>query len=113
MLPYSRTERFDQSGVLATALAFAKPTLLTEVGGFPEVAATGAAQLVAPDDPDALRQALSGLIADAGARARLSAAARVAAAGPYSWDDAAQRTLAVYRSVLRGTEVRLDARDRA
>ena len=113
VLPYSRTERFDQSGVLATALAFAKPTLLTEVGGFPEVAATGAAQLVAPDDPDALRQALSGLIADAGARARLSAAARVAAAGPYSWDDAAQRTLAVYRSVLRGTEVRLDARDRA
>jgi glycosyltransferase involved in cell wall biosynthesis len=101
VLPYSRTERFDQSGVLATALAFAKPAVLTSVGGFPEVAAIGAAQLVAPDDPDALRQALSELITDADARARLSAAARAAAAGPYSWDDAAQRTLAVYRSVLR------------
>ncbi len=29
VLPYSRTERFDQSGVLATALAFAKPTVLS------------------------------------------------------------------------------------
>jgi glycosyltransferase involved in cell wall biosynthesis len=99
VLPYSRTERFDQSGVLATALAFAKPTLLTEVGGFPEVAATGAAELVAPDDPDALRRALAGLIEDSTARARLSAAARVAAAGPYSWDHAARQTLALYRSL--------------
>jgi glycosyltransferase involved in cell wall biosynthesis len=96
VLPYSRTERFDQSGVLATALAFAKPAVLTEVGGFPEVAATGAARLVAPDDPEALREALSGLIEDPGARGRLAAAAGVAAAGPYSWDEAARRTLAVY-----------------
>jgi glycosyltransferase involved in cell wall biosynthesis len=101
VLPYSRTERFDQSGVLATALAFAKPTLLTEVGGFPEVAATGAAQLVAPDDPWALGQALTGLIADAEARARLAAAAQAAAAGPYSWDHAARRTLALYQSLVR------------
>jgi glycosyltransferase involved in cell wall biosynthesis len=101
VLPYSRTERFDQSGVLATALAFAKPTLLTEVGGFPEVAGIGAAQLVAPDDPQALRQALTGLIADPEARARLAAAARAAAAGPYSWDHAARQTLALYQSLVR------------
>jgi glycosyltransferase involved in cell wall biosynthesis len=100
VLPYSRTERFDQSGVLATALAFAKPALLTEVGGFPEVAATGAAALVAPDDPNALRQALAGLIEDTAARARLVAAARVAAAGPYSWDQAARQTLALYQSLV-------------
>jgi glycosyltransferase involved in cell wall biosynthesis len=100
VLPYSRTERFDQSGVLATALAFAKPAVLTEVGGFTEVATTGAVRLVAPDDPDALREALTGLIEDAGARARLGAAARTAAAGPYSWDHAARRTLVLYRSLL-------------
>jgi len=100
VLPYSRTERFDQSGVLATALAFAKPVLLTEVGGFPELAATGAARLVAPDDPDALREALTDLIGDTGARRRLAAAAAAAAAGPYSWDEAARRTLAIYRSLL-------------
>jgi glycosyltransferase involved in cell wall biosynthesis len=103
VLPYSRTERFDQSGVLATALAFAKPALLTAVGGFPEVAATGAAQLVAPDDPSALRQALADLLDDSAARARLSAAARLAAAGPYSWDHAARQTLALYRSLNPAT----------
>ena len=34
----------DQSGVLFTALAFGKPLLLSDVGGFPEIAATGAAR---------------------------------------------------------------------
>jgi glycosyltransferase involved in cell wall biosynthesis len=96
VLPYSRTERFDQSGVLATALAFSKPTVLTDVGGFGEVAATGAARLVAPGDADALADALTGLLADSAERERMAAAAAAAAAGPYSWDEAARRTLAVY-----------------
>jgi glycosyltransferase involved in cell wall biosynthesis len=96
VLPYSRTERFDQSGVLATALAFGTPTVLTDVGGFAEVAATGAAQLVAPGDPDALARALSDLLEDEPARERMAAAAAAAAAGPYSWDEAARRTLGVY-----------------
>ncbi|MGB2711720.1 MAG: glycosyltransferase family 4 protein, partial [Conexibacter sp.] len=43
VLPY---REIDQSGVLFTALAFGAPLLLTAVGGFPEVAATGAAELV-------------------------------------------------------------------
>ena len=50
VLPYSRTERFDSSGVLAAALAFGKPTVLSDVGGFGEVAAAGAARLVPPGD---------------------------------------------------------------
>jgi glycosyltransferase involved in cell wall biosynthesis len=96
VLPYSRTERFDQSGVLATALAFGKPAVLSAVGGFPEVAATGAARLVPPDDADALREALSALVEDPSARDAPAAAARAAAAGPYSWDEAARLTRAVY-----------------
>jgi glycosyltransferase involved in cell wall biosynthesis len=100
-LPYTRTERFDQSGVLATALAFGKPTVLSDVGGFGEVAATGAGRLVTPDDPGALHDALSDLLADAGERARLAAAAARAARGPYSWDEAAARTLAVYERIRR------------
>jgi len=99
VLPYSRTERFDFSGVLATALAFGKPVVLTEVGGFPELAATGAALLVPPDDPVALREALVSLIEDPEARERLSAAALSAAKGPYSWDEAARRTLELYRDL--------------
>ncbi len=82
VLPYERTERFDQSGVLATALAFGKPVVLTDIGGFPEVAATGAGRLVAAGDADALREALQWLIDDPAARARLGQAATQAARRP-------------------------------
>jgi glycosyltransferase involved in cell wall biosynthesis len=101
VLPYGRTERFDQSGVLATALAFGKPIVVSDIGGFGEVARTGAALLVSPDDPVALREALSELLADEAARERLSLAARSAAAGPYSWAEAARATLSLYESLTR------------
>ena len=101
VLPYARTERFDQSGVLANALGFGKATLVSNIGGFSEVAAAGAAWLVAPDDPDELRAALRALIDDPDARARLAAAAREAALGRYSWDTAARDTLALYRQLVR------------
>jgi glycosyltransferase involved in cell wall biosynthesis len=93
VLPY---REIDQSGVLFTALAFGKPLLLTAVGGFPEIAATGAAELVPPGDPDALAGALSALLADPARRERMAAAARAAAAGPYGWDAIARRTLELY-----------------
>jgi glycosyltransferase involved in cell wall biosynthesis len=97
VLPYRDAEH---SGVLYTALAFGKPLLLSAVGGFPEVAATGAARLVPPEDPAALAAALQELTGDEAARAELAAAARAAAAGPYSWDEAARRTLALYEDLL-------------
>ena len=93
VLPY---RQIDQSGVLFTALAFGKPLLLGAVGGFPEVAATGAAELVPPGDAAALHAAFVRLLADSSARARLAAAARAAAAGPYAWDAIARRTLSLY-----------------
>ena len=100
VLPYTRTERFDFSGVLATALAFGKPTVLSDIGGFGELAATGAARLVPPEDPGALAGAISDLLRDSHARAELAQAAARAAAGPYSWEAAAERTLALYRSLV-------------
>jgi glycosyltransferase involved in cell wall biosynthesis len=100
VLPYERTARFDQSGVLATALAFGKAVVLTEIGGFPEVAATGAGRLVPAGDADALRDALASLIDDPAERQRLGAAASAAARGPYSWQSAARATLELYRSLL-------------
>jgi glycosyltransferase involved in cell wall biosynthesis len=100
VLPYSRTERLDFSGVLATALAFGKPTVLTDVGGFGEVAATGAARLVPPQDPVALRHALDGLIASPEEREQLAAAAQESAAGPYSWDAAARLSLDLYAELV-------------
>ena len=101
VLPYARTERFDQSGVLASALAFGKPAVVTDIGGFSEVAATGAARLVPPDEADALGAALAELTADGEARGRMAAAARAAAAGPYSWAESARQTLALYERVRR------------
>jgi glycosyltransferase involved in cell wall biosynthesis len=100
VLPYTRTERLDFSGVLATALAFGRPTVVSDIGGFSEVAAAGAAALVDADDPAALHGALVRLLSDASERERLAAGARAAAAGPYSWEEAARRTLEVYRGLL-------------
>ena len=98
VLPY---REIDQSGVLFTALAFGKPLLLSAVGGFPEVAASGAAELVPPGDPAALHTALARLLADPAARERLATAALTAAAGPYAWDAIAARHLALYEALRR------------
>jgi glycosyltransferase involved in cell wall biosynthesis len=97
VLPYHDAEH---SGVLYTGLAFGKPLVLSAVGGFPEVAATGAARLVAPDDPATLAAVLTELTADPAARERLAAAANDAATGPYSWDSVAAETLDLYRDLL-------------
>ena len=72
VLPY---REIDQSGVLFTALAFGKPLLLSDVGGFPEVAATGAARTVPAGDAAALRARAAELLGDR-ARARRDGAAR-------------------------------------
>src|SRR5204862_28339 len=49
--------------------------------------------------PDALAAAISELLTDDAARAQLADAATRAAAGPYSWDAIAERTLALYREL--------------
>jgi glycosyltransferase involved in cell wall biosynthesis len=102
VLPY---REIDQSGVLYTALAFGTPLLLTAVGGFPEVARTGAGELVAPGDPDALAQALGALLGDPARRAALAEAAEKAGApdGPYGWDAIGRRTLALYVALQANT----------
>lgn len=95
-LPYRDAE---QSGVLFTALAFGKAIVMSDVGGFAEVAATGAGRLVASNDPPALAAALGEVLGSEPERRRLEAAAAAAAAGPYSWDSVAAQTLALYRSL--------------
>jgi glycosyltransferase involved in cell wall biosynthesis len=97
VLPYRDVEH---SGVLYAALAFGKPLVLTAVGGFPEVAEQGAARLIPPDDPSSLAAVLSELVGNDAARKELSAAATRVAFGAYSWDEAARRTLTLYRELL-------------
>lgn len=97
VLPYRESE---QSGVLYTALAFGKPLVLSDVGGFGEVAATGAAELVPQGDVSALKKAVTALLSDQSRRSELSAAALAAAQNEYSWRRVAERTARLYRDLV-------------
>ncbi len=96
VLPYLQA---DQSGVLFTALAFGKPLLLSDVGGFPELAATGAARVVAAGDAVGLGQAVRDLLADRATLTKMCVKARAAATGRYSWPAIAAAHLQLYRSL--------------
>jgi glycosyltransferase involved in cell wall biosynthesis len=97
VLPYLDA---DQSGVLYTALAFGKPLLLSDVGGFPELADTGAARIVPRGDAAALGQALRELLGEHDTLRRMAAAASAAARGRYSWPRIADAHLALYERLL-------------
>src|SRR3954451_17211833 len=97
VLPYLDAEH---SGVLYTALAFGKPMVLSAVGGFPEVAEAGAARVLPPRGGAGPAAALEDLVGDDAGRTELAASAARAAAGPYSWDEAARRTIALYRELI-------------
>jgi glycosyltransferase involved in cell wall biosynthesis len=93
VLPY---REIDQSGVLFTALAFGRPLVLSDAGGFPEVAGHGAAELVPAGDAAALHATLTRLLADPARRTRLAEASARAAREHYAWDRIAERHLALY-----------------
>src|SRR5262249_30322049 len=72
VLPY---REIDQSGVAFTALGAGLPSLLSDVGGFPELAATGAAATFPAGDAHALSAELRRLLAAPGTLGEMSAAA--------------------------------------
>jgi glycosyltransferase involved in cell wall biosynthesis len=90
----------DMSGVLFAGLAFGKAMVLSDVGGFRELAkehCVGA--LVPPGDPAALAAEIGRLLADPEERRRLEERAATAAAGPFSWDRIAEQTASLYEQV--------------
>ena len=92
----------DVSGVLFAGLAFGKAMVLSDVGGFREIAEEhGAGVLVPPEDPDELAAAIARLLADDAERRRLEERALAAAAGPFSWDRIAAQTASLYEQVRR------------
>jgi glycosyltransferase involved in cell wall biosynthesis len=97
VLPY---REIDQSGVAFTALGAGVPLLLSDVGGFPDIAATGAARMAPAGDPVALSETLGELLGDPAALAAMADRARAVAVGEYAWDGIAHRTLALYESLL-------------
>jgi len=80
----SRHEGFGMA--YAEAMAHGLPVVGCNAGAIAE-ATRGAARLVPPDDPEALRVALAGLITDAGARRRLAEACWRTAQGFNRWPD--------------------------
>jgi glycosyltransferase involved in cell wall biosynthesis len=98
VLPYREIE---QSGVLFSAMGMGKPMILSAVGGFPEVAAEGAATLVPPGDPSALATTIARVLGAPAERERLAAGARGAAAGRYAWSAVAEAHEQLYRRLAR------------
>jgi glycosyltransferase involved in cell wall biosynthesis len=98
VLPYLQA---DQSGVLFTALAFGVPLLLSDVGGFPEIARTGAARVVPAGDALALALALRELLGDRAALTEMCVRARAAATGRYSWEAVGRAHIELYGRLLQ------------
>jgi glycosyltransferase involved in cell wall biosynthesis len=88
------------SGALATAFSFGKPVVASNAGDFPrQVAETGSGDVVPPEDPEALADAIVDLLEDGEKRARM-AENSAKQADRLSWDSIADRHLDLYESVL-------------
>ena len=90
------------------AMACATAVVASAVGGIPEVVVDGeTGRLVAYDQADprafeaGLASAVNELVGDPPLAVAMGAAGRERAVREFGWDTAAERTLAVYRSVLR------------
>jgi glycosyltransferase involved in cell wall biosynthesis len=102
VLPY---RRLDSSGVLATAIGYRRPVVVSDVGSLGEIVREfGAGLVVPPGDEAALGDACAGLLADEGALTRAyEGAAR--AASELTWEASAQEHERIYGEI-RGTNRR-------
>lgn len=83
------------------AMACGTPVITSNTSSLPEVVGD-AALLIDPYSEDSILQALLKIVGDEQLRSRLSAAG-IQRARQFSWQTAAKKTLAVYRSVYRST----------
>jgi glycosyltransferase involved in cell wall biosynthesis len=97
VLPY---RRLDSSGVLATAIGYRRPVVVTDVGSLGEIVREfGAGEVVPVDDPQALAQACARLLEPDALAAASEGAER--AAQELTWDRAAAEHDRLYRAVRR------------
>jgi glycosyltransferase involved in cell wall biosynthesis len=96
VLPY---RKLDSSGVLATAIGYRRPAVVSDVGSLGEIVREfGAGVVVPPGDEAALAAACSSLLQDEQALARAYEGAARAAAS-LTWDAAAQEHERVYEEI--------------
>jgi glycosyltransferase involved in cell wall biosynthesis len=97
-LPY---RAIDQSGVLMTAMAFGKAIVASRTGGFPEVITDRVnGILVTPGVVLELAAALQELLANPARRQSMEQATSDLARTELSWASSAQKTVALYETVL-------------
>jgi glycosyltransferase involved in cell wall biosynthesis len=97
VLPY---RRLDSSGVLATAIGYRRPVVVTDVGSLGEIVREfGAGEVVPPGDPQALAQAVARLLEPKALAAAHAGAGRAAAA--LTWEKSASEHDRLYREVRR------------
>jgi glycosyltransferase involved in cell wall biosynthesis len=85
----------------AEAMSCGTPVIATKAGALPEVVGNGSAgMLVPPEDPVALAGAIKQLLADKPLRQSLGQAGRKRIEEAFSWDDAAKKTVEVYKEVV-------------
>ena len=86
------------------AMASGTPVVCSRVGGVPEIVEHGVTGfLVEPGDVDGLRERLDQLLRDPALAARLGRNARDRALERFTWDACAERCLAAYAELLRGS----------
>ena len=90
--------RITQSGALLAGMNAGKAIVASRVGGLKETLdddSTG--QLVPPDDPEALAEALADLLSHPNKRRRLAQAAQSLVNKRFSWDVISEKTVNCYR----------------
>lgn len=93
--------------VILEALALGKPVVATHVGGVPEVIRSGeTGVIVPPEDPRGLADAICWVLRNPGQATRLGQLGQARVTAEFSVQTMAQKTAAVYRSVLGNTPVR-------
>jgi phosphatidylinositol alpha-mannosyltransferase len=85
--------------VLTRAFASSLPAVASDIPGYREVLTPEVAVAVRPGEPDALADAVAGLVADEPGRVAMGEAARALAVERYSWATVARRLEQIYSEV--------------
>ena len=94
--------------VLTRAFACSLPAVASDIPGYREVLDPAASVAVPPDDPDALVDAVAGIVSDEERRRALGESAREIAVERYSWPRIAGRLVEIYEQVA-GVEAKARA----
>jgi glycosyltransferase involved in cell wall biosynthesis len=86
--------------VLTRAFACALPVVASDIPGYREVITPDTSIAVEPDDPTALTEAVTGLLADEPRRVAMGTAARDLAVDRFAWSDIARRLEGIYERAI-------------